>query len=82
MCWDKQRTTKYCVPITPGLLVIQQNPTFKEPHLELSHFLREVTIFMSYMGPVCQVSGHQKSICPVLTVGEKVMVPFKVKEKS
>ena len=35
---------------------------------------------MSHTGPVCQLNSHQKSICPVFTVGEKVMVPFKVKE--
>ena len=37
---------------------------------------------MSYTGLVCQLSGHQKGIYPLLTVGEKVMVPFKVKEKA
>ena len=43
--------------------------------------VRDLTIFMSYTRQVCQVSGHEKNICPVFTVGEKVMVPFKVKEK-
>ena len=33
---------------------------------------------MSYTGPVRQLSSHQKIIFPVFTVGEKVMVPFKV----
>ena len=33
--------------------------------------LRDLAIFMGYTGPVCQVSGHQKSICPVFTVREK-----------
>ena len=44
--------------------------------------LSGTSIFVSYMGPVCQLSGHQKSICPVLTAEEKVMVPFKVKGKN
>ena len=37
---------------------------------------------MSYTGPVCQLSGHQKSICPVFTAGGKLMVPFKVEGKK
>ena len=45
-------------------------------------------MFLSYTEPVCQLGGHQKGICPifivcpVFTVGEKVMVPLKAKEKS
>ena len=44
--------------------------------------VRDLTIFMSYTGPVCQLNGDEKSICPVFTVREKVMVPFKVNEKA
>ena len=54
-----------------------KNPNF----IHLNGF-RDPTIFMSYMGLVCQLSGHQRSICPVFTAGEKVMVPLKAKEKS
>ena len=44
--------------------------------------LRDLTIFMSYAGPMCQLSGHQKSVCPVFNAEEKVMVQFKVKGKK
>ena len=57
-------------------------PDLRQNTISNTFCLRDLTIFMSYMRLVCQVSGHQESICPVFTTGEKVMVPFKVKEKS
>ena len=43
--------------------------------------IRDLTIFMSYTGPVCQLSGHQKSICLIFTVGE-THGPVQSKRKS
>ena len=54
----------------------------KNPNFIHINSFRDLTIFMSCMGLVCQLSDHQRSICPVFTAGEKVMVPFKAKEKS
>ena len=65
----------------PYVTTDQQNKLiFETIHFSFSG-QKHHTIFMSQTGLVCQLSSHQKSLCPIFTVGEKFMVPFKVKGK-
>ena len=71
---------KFCL-----LLKIGTKKAFGKPPPYIRSYLfqaRDHTTFMSYTGPVYQLSGHQKSIMPVFIAGEKPLVPFKIEEKS
>ena len=48
----------------------------------IQYMVKDLTIFMSCTGLVCQLTDHQKSACPVFNEGKMLIVPFKVKEKS